>query len=123
MAQITINNGEDGLDVRTALNSMFTELYSTITQPLKFPAQAASFQTTIKANTFVASIFAALAATVPTVRIGVTPNGTELSGDITPDANGLQIAVNQYFAVDTIVYFTISGGSLNFRINIIPNFY
>jgi len=28
MAQVTITNGETGLDVRTALNSMFTELYA-----------------------------------------------------------------------------------------------
>jgi hypothetical protein len=124
MAQVTINDGDTGLNVRNALNGMFTELYGNITQPLKFKGQAANFSTTIPANTFVSALFVALAAGGPvTVRIGLTPNGTEISGDISPDGTGLEVGANQNFPVDTLLYFTITGGMVNIRINVIPNFY
>lgn len=36
MAQVTINNGDKGLVARTALNNMFTELYSLSSTPEYF---------------------------------------------------------------------------------------
>lgn len=123
MAQQIIAIGETGQNALNAINGNFTELYGNITQPLKFPGQAANFSTIIPANTFVAALFAVLVAGAASVAIGLTPNGTEISPAITPDANGLQVLAEQYFANSTTLYFTITGGTLSFRINVIPNFY
>lgn len=125
MAQQIITLGERGDAALSAINGNFTELYSTITQPLKFKLQAANFQPTIPANTYVDAIFVALAngSDPATVRIGTTPNGTELSEDFTPDGTGQEVDIKENFPVDTIIYFTISGGTVNIRVNIIPNFY
>ena len=44
MAQSTINNGDSGLVVRTALNSMFTELYGLGSLPEYFIAESGGTQ-------------------------------------------------------------------------------
>lgn len=124
MAQQLITLGERGDTALAAINGNFTELYGNITQPLKFRAQSVNFTTTIPGNTYVAAIFVALSAGGPvTVRIGTAPNGTELSEDMTPDGTGLEVDVKENFPADTLIYFTITGGTVNIRINVIPNFY
>lgn len=125
MGQITINNGDSGLVVRNALNGMFTELYGSIVTAIKIPGQNVTFMYSVPGNTFIHDIFIALAngSDPATVRLGSTPNGTEYTEDIEPSAAGLQVSLQQYFGVQTPVYITISGGTLNFRINQEANFY
>lgn len=124
MAQTTINNGDSGLNVRTALNSMFSELYSGIDVPLKIKNVIANTTQAIPANSFILSIFSiAVAGTTPTVRIGTTPNGTEIMGDTVLNNQPTEVALQEYFSADTTFYITIGGGTASFRINILYNFY
>ena len=125
MAQIQINNGDSGLVVRNALNSMMTELYGSIITAFKIPGQNATFQLNIPGNTKVHTIDIGLAngSGPGTVRIGTEPNGIEYTDDISPDAKGREVSIEEYFPVLTVLYVTITGATYNFRINQEENFY
>lgn len=125
MAFEPINNGESGLDVRTALNNMLQELYGSIPTPLKFPGESINFQVLIPANTRISTISMVAIAGGPTIRIGTAPNGQDILPDVVLNANSQDIQVNTYFAADTTIYFTFSGaaGTINARIGVINNYY
>lgn len=123
MAQQIINVGETGLAARTAINQNFAELYSSMVLPLKLPGVAANTSLDLPANSYVGDIFLSDASGGPTIRIGTTPNGQEVLADIAPGTFS-QITLQRYFAADTTLYITITGGgSLNIRIGIMYNFY
>jgi hypothetical protein len=122
MAQIIIQNGQSGLVVRNALNAMYTELYGAIVLPLKLPGITGNTQQIIPVDTFLQAIYMTATAGTPTVRIGTTPNGTEISPDVQPGAFQ-SVIVQQYFASGTTLYITMSGGTLNFRFDVIADFY
>lgn len=122
MAQIPINNGQSGLVVRNALNGMFTELYSTIILPLKLIGITSNAQQVIPANTWLDSIYISATAGTPTIRIGTTPNGEEICPDVQP-GNFQPVMAQQYYATDTTLYITLSGGTVSIRFNVINNVY
>lgn len=122
MSQQIVNNGEAGVDARTAINSNFTELYSSLVLPLKLAGVNANTSQPIAANTFVQDIFISASAGTPLLRIGTTPNGTDIMPDTTPGSFA-QVSVQEYFASLTTLYITISGGTVNIRINVLNNFY
>lgn len=120
---VGVTSGTTGAAV---INDNFTELYNALTLPLKFPGQAATFQTVIPANTKIISADIVLVSGAGTVAIGLTPNGTDFTplGPISPDGNGQEVLMNQYFAQATTLYITITGGATySFRFNAIYNFF
>lgn len=122
MAQQTINNGDTGLAVRTALNGMFGELYGALVIPLKLTGVNANTNQDIPDNTFLQDIFISATVGTPTLRIGTTPNGTDIMPDTAPGSFS-QVSVQQYIATATTLYITISGGTVNIRFGVLNNFY
>ena len=124
MAQVTIKNGDSGLTVRNNLNAMFTELYSNLPTSIKIEAVSSNDDALIAPNTYIGTFSLINTAGTPTIRIGTTPNGT----DIMPDTliNGLQVVdLQKYFQTATTLYITFTGtaGTVNIRINILPNYF
>ena len=122
MSQIIINNGDSGLVVRNALNQMFTELYGAIVSPVKLPGVNSNTTQVISADTYVESIYLTATSGTPTVRIGTTPNGQDICPDVQP-GSFQNIFVQQYFAVSTTLYITLSGGTINVRFDLTNNFF
>lgn len=122
MSQIIINNGDSGLVVRNALNQMFTELYGAIVSPVKLPGVNSNTTQVISSDTFVEAIYLTATSGTPTVRIGTTPNGQEICPDVQP-GSFQTVFVQQYFAVSTTLYITLSGGTINVRFDLTNNFF
>lgn len=120
MQQI-IENAESGLNVRTALNQNFTELYSAIITPIKLTVTGSQTQI-ISANTFITYISLTPLTGTPNLNIGTTNGGGEIL-DTTEIDGFTPILVQQYFPNASILYFNLSGiGSVNVRIDYIPNY-
>lgn len=122
MAQIPINNGQSGLVVRTALNSMFGELYGAIVLPLKLNGISGNTQQIIPVDTYLQAIYMSATAGAPTIRIGTAPNGDDICPDVLPGAFQ-PVIVQQYFAAGATLYITMSGGTVNVRFDVIQDFY
>jgi hypothetical protein len=122
MPLIPILNGQSGLVVRTAINSMFTELYGAAVLPMKLNGISGNTTQIIPADTFVKAIAIASTAGTPLIRIGTTPNGVEICPDINP-GSFQQITVEQYFSAPTNLYITLSGGTVNIRFDTIQDFF
>ncbi len=123
MAQQTIDNGESGLNVRTALNEMFGELYGAIGpfQPIVLPNVDANYTQPIVAGVFITNIFIIPVSGSITLNIGTTPNG----GEILPDlaiTGFTPIVAQTYFPTSGNLYFTLTGtGIININIYYIGN--
>lgn len=124
MQQI-INNGDSGLSVRNALNSMFAELYGGVVIPLKISGITGNTQVSIPANSWVNQISLIATSGTPTVRIGITANGEEIMPDYTMSTNeAFPLVMQKYFPEDTPLYITITGAtSIKLRIDLITNYY
>lgn len=122
MAIQTINNGETGSAVRGKLNAMFSELYSSMNLPVKISNVSSNTTQALGANTFLQDISVSAVSGSPTVRIGTTPNGTDILPDTAPGSFSL-VNVQEYFASATTLYITISGGTANFRMMVLNNYY
>jgi hypothetical protein len=112
-------SGQAALDV---INNNFTELYNSIPVVLRLKNVLANTQQAIAANTKIVTIDIAGIAGAPTMRIGLTPNGTEIMDD-TPIGNLVPVVPDYYAADASILYFTIAGGTVNIRIGLILNFF
>ena len=124
MSQVIINNGDSGLITRENLNNMFTELYGALLVPIKLEGVTGGTTQAIAANTFVQQISLITVSGSPTIRIGTTPNGT----DILPDTTSATISLTtlqQYFASAKTFYITMSSGSgtVNIRMDVIENYF
>lgn len=122
MGQTTINDGDSGLVVRTALNTMFGELYSALIVPTKIEGITGNTSQSIAANSYIDYLAITATAGSPTIRIGTTPNGTEICPDIEP-GNFSSITVQEYFSTNSTLYITLSGGTVNLRIGLLNNFF
>lgn len=124
MARIVINNGEDGLDVRNAINSMTQELYDSITVPIRMKNVQANAIQAIAGDTWVDKISVVGVAGAPVIRIGIIPNGQEILPDSPIGANFPPITAQQYFAADGNIYITFSAaGTILVRMDVILNYY
>lgn len=123
MARVNINNGESGLNVRNALNSMFTELYGSVVVPVKLPGLSGNSTFTVPANSYLGIISAATVSGAPVLRIGTTANGQDILADQLVGTLA-QAQANLYCAADTVLYFTITGGgTINIRMDILNNYF
>lgn len=125
MAQIIINNGDSGLLTRTNLNTMFGQLYGAIVPPMRFPGTNANLEVPFNADTYVSKIFMRPtpdASGSPTVSIGTTGGGI----DIMPATNITTFAVvdwSDFEASADMIYFTITGGTVDITIITVPNLF
>lgn len=122
MAQQIINNLESGLSVRNKLNTMFGELYGAVVAPLKQPGINGNTQQIIPVDTFLQAIYISPVSGTPVIKIGTTANGDEICPEIQP-AGFQSVIVQQYFAVSTTLYITLSGGVVNLRYDVIQDFF
>lgn len=122
MAQQYIVLNMTGQAALNVLNSNFTELYSNLPQVLKLPGVSVNTAQAINADTMVTLIAMSGTAGAPIVRIGLTPNGTEILPD-TAIGNSQPDIVTQYFPAAGTLYFTVSGGTISIRIEFTPNYY
>jgi hypothetical protein len=99
---------------------------SGVTMPAVSPVgllnQSGAFQYTIPANTYIYQIFGEILLSTPSVKIGLTLGGSEILPLWLIDNTGLTTLMQQYFSVDTILYFNVSGGSANLRFDLGYNF-
>jgi hypothetical protein len=122
MSQQTVNNGDTGLNARNKINGNFTELYGAIVQPLKLPGVSANTTQAINANTFIQSISLSATSGTPTIRIGTTANGTDVMLDTKP-GSFTQTTIQRYFSAAATLYITVTGGTVNIRIDLLNGFY
>jgi len=121
MARTIINNGDSGLTVRNALNSMTSDLYAGVIMPLKYANQSSNFTASIAADTWVEQIFVTPQSGVPDIKIGTSLGGNEIL-DTSLVSSYLPIPTQQYFPSATTLYFTPSGGAVNVRIDLITSY-
>lgn len=124
MPRIPINNGDSGLTVRNAINSMTQELYASLTVPIRMKNVQANAAQAIPADSQVMKISVVGTAGAPTIRIGITPNGQELLPDTAIGAQFPPIITEEYFPADGNIYITFSNaGTILVRIDAILNYY
>ena len=78
--------------------------------------KSSAFTLDIPANTFIYQIFTKILLATPSIRIGTTLNGEEILPE-TLVSNGIVTLLTQYFVAATTLYFTITGGSVDLRID------
>ena len=123
MPQVIINNGDSGLVTRNNLNNMFTELYTSVAVPIKLENLAANASQAIVANTYVYQVSLNKVSGSPIVRIGTTPNGTDILGDTTVGAID-QSLIQQYFGSASTFYITFTASCVvNVRFDVVNNFF
>ena len=83
--------------------------------------QSGAFTYLVPANSYLYQVFAEILLNTPSVKIGTTAGGSDIYA-LTLINNSTLIPSTQYFAVDTTLYFTVSGGSANFRLDLGFNF-
>jgi hypothetical protein len=118
VAQQIISNNETGLNVRDALNNMFTELYGAITpyQPIVLLNIDSNYTQTIPAGTFITTIYLNPVSGALTLNIGTTPNGGEILSDTLVNYT-IPIQANVMYNAAGPLYFTASGtGKINITI-------
>lgn len=123
MGLVYIANLESGLNVRNALNNMFSELFSAIPVPIVIENVTSNTEISgILGNSFIDSI-GINASSNTTFQIGTTAGAQDILSE--SELNGFQLFVTQeYLASTTNIFITIVSGSgpVNFRFNIINNY-
>lgn len=122
MAQQLIADFISGDQAKDIINGNFTELYQNLPQVTKLPGMNANTQQAVAADTMVTFIAVSGVAGTPLLRIGITPNGQEILPD-TEIGSSQPINAMQYFGGAGNLYFTLSGGTINARIEYKPNYY
>lgn len=96
-----------------------------ITMPPIIPVgilnQSRKFTYIIPANTYIYQLFAGILLSTPSVSIGTTDGGSEVIAT-TLIADATLDILCQYFDNETILYFDVTGGSVNFRLDLGYNF-
>lgn len=115
MARQDILNGESGLNVRNALNAMFTELYNAISPKFEIPGASTNQEASILENTYVAKIMMRKtpgSSGTPNVTIGLTGGGNDImeAADIPTFA---EVDYKEYFLDAANIFFTITGGTVD----------
>lgn len=122
MGQQLILNGEPGISVRNALNQMFAELYATIDNSIQIENASGNHEVLVLPNTFIVSIAFYPLTGSPTVAIGTTPGGQDILSTI-PISQFQFILAQQYFFSEVNLYITLLAGTVNIRLDFIPNYF
>ena len=90
-------------------------------QVKEFQSMAAAFTFDIPADTYIYQIFSDIVLSTPSISVGTTLGGV----DIVPNtliSNATLPIVTKYFATATTLYFTPTGGTANFRLDVGYNY-
>ena len=109
---VTLAGSETTVNITATTGVQMPPVY-----PLSCLNQASDFNIFMRANTYVYQIFGKILLDNPSVKIGTTDGGEEIYPNVLVSDSGLTVLVLQYFPVDTILYFKITNGSVNFRID------
>lgn len=85
-------------------------------QPMKLPNQTGSFTAIIPANSLITCYYFTIQSGSPQVQIGTTLNGIEIL-EPTPMTEDLPVQTIKRCAAQTTIYFYVSGGNVNLRID------
>ncbi len=78
--------------------------------------QTGAFTLALPANTYVYQIFAQILLSTPSIIVGTTVGGNDVV-HTTIVNNAILTLLKQYFSAATTLYFTVTGGSVNLRID------
>jgi hypothetical protein len=84
--------------------------------PVGLQNKTGSFPVQIPANTYIYQIFAISLLSNPSIQIGTILGGNDIVQNALVDG-GLLNLTQQYFPIDSILYFQVTGGSVNIRID------
>lgn len=113
----------DGEDALTVINSNFTELYNSLALPVRFAGVTGTSQSyAVPADTFIVKIDVINASGAPSLNIGTSPNGTDIL-PITVISGFQDINLSAYFQNAGMIYFSVSGGSVNVRLSVVKNYF
>jgi hypothetical protein len=83
----------------------------------------ASFTLVIPANTYIYTIFGSILLDAPVVTVGTTLGGAEVCAQTTIAGAALVIKAGMnYFATETTLYFTVTGGTVSYRLDVGYNY-
>jgi hypothetical protein len=126
MSQQFFTNGETGDQVRAVIDANFGELYAGASLPIKIENTGANQTVSIAANTYIESIALGFVSGSPTISIGTTPGGTDIlnAQELNNTTNWSYIVQQQKPSASSYsLYFTISGGNVNIRVNQSINYF
>lgn len=121
MAQYIIENEDSGYTVRTELNNMFSELYAGIPAPTRLLSQTGNIILGVNQDSYVEKISLLPVVGSPTVSIGTTPTGQEVLQAMSV-AQFMIVVAQVYFQGAGNLYISISGGSVDIRIDLSSNY-
>lgn len=110
------------MNVRTSLNQMFNDLYGALSFPTKLEGISANTTWIVPPNSKIIGIDLSATSGNPTVSIGTTPAGSDIVASVQPGTYSPN-PQELYFATATTIYITVSGGTLNIRINLFSNYF
>lgn len=88
----------------------------------KYANQNTGFSITMGANTYFDRVFIRKVSGTPLVKIGTTVGGTELMEETTIQTGvDLPVLIQQSYPAETVIYITISGGTVNLTTNTITS--
>ena len=88
---------------------------------VKLVNRTGDFNQTVAADTMVTNFFVTIASGAPTIRIGTTDMGIDILGDTLITGNQ-PIPNLTYFPSSGAVYFYVTGGNVNVRIDLTNNY-
>ena len=89
--------------------------------PLKLKNLSVSTPQMLPGDSWIESMFFTIASGSPSIKIGLTSNGNEIL-DTTLVSGLPPVMIQTHILSDTIYYFSISGGSVNIRIDFTINY-
>jgi hypothetical protein len=93
-----------------------TGVYMPPMVPVALLNKTGSFTLDIPANTYIYQIFGSVLLATPSIQIGTTLGGDDICLNTLIDQNILNLT-QQYFATTSTLYFQVTGGSVNLRID------
>ena len=89
--------------------------------PISLNNKSGNFSYSFDENTFLSTLSIISVSGSPSLKIGTAPNGNDVLDTIS--ISGFQyIKLEMFFETTTVLYFTLSGGVINLRIDLIVNY-
>ena len=113
--------GDPARTAFTKVNANFSELYAQIPVPTILVNQTGSVQQSITSNTWIDKIVVTPQIGTPSIMIGTTSGGAEILENTLVGSSLVQLIQSLYLS-GVNLYFTITSGNVNIRIDNIPNY-
>lgn len=119
--QIPINKPKVGGGWKTYRINVTDLLAGTGSQPIQRLNKTGNDSQAIASNSFVNQISILPVSGTPTIKIGTSPNGNQIA-DTFAIGNFAPVTVQLYFPDAGTIYFVITDGSVNIRIDVFNNY-